>query len=53
MPGNQRALFVNEHRDGEAKFTDRGRDLLYLLVGMRSSVECVGDESFVSGQRST
>jgi hypothetical protein len=44
MPGNKRALFVDEHRDGPAPFADRGRDLLYLLVGMRSSVACVGDE---------
>jgi hypothetical protein len=35
MPSNQRALFVDEHRVGEAKFTDRGSDLLYLIVGMR------------------
>ena len=26
MPGDQRTLFVNEHRVGEAKFADRGRD---------------------------
>jgi hypothetical protein len=44
MPANQRALLVNEHRVSEAKFADRGRDLLYLLVGMRSSVAGVGNE---------
>jgi hypothetical protein len=35
MPGNQRALFVDEHRDGPAPFTDRGGDLCYLLVTCR------------------
>src|ERR1700720_861510 len=30
MPGDQRTLFVNEHRVGEAKFADRGSDLRYL-----------------------
>jgi hypothetical protein len=44
MPGDQRILFVNEHRVGEAKFADRGSDLRYLLVGMRASIPGVGDK---------
>src|SRR6202040_3319543 len=44
MPGDQRTLFVNEHRVGEAKFADRGRDLRYLLVAMSASISGVWDQ---------
>ena len=44
MPGNQRALFVDEHRDGPAPFPNRGRDLRYLLVGMRSGIAGTRDQ---------
>jgi hypothetical protein len=44
MPGDQRTLFVNEHRVGETKFADRCGDLRYLLVGMSASIASVGDQ---------
>src|ERR1700732_4774583 len=44
MAGNQRALFVDQHRVGEAKFTDRGSDLGYLLVAMSASISGVWDQ---------
>jgi hypothetical protein len=37
-------MFVDEHRDGPAPLTNRGRDLRYLLVGMRSSIAGIRDE---------
>ena len=44
MPGDQRTLFVNEHRVGEAKFADRGSDLRYLLVAMSASIPGIRDQ---------
>ena len=44
MPGDQRTLFVNEHRVGEAKFADRGSDLRYLLVAMSASISGIRDQ---------
>src|SRR6201986_3354742 len=37
-------LFVDQHRVGEAKFTDRGGDLRDLLVAVRARVSGVGDQ---------
>jgi hypothetical protein len=44
MPGNQRSLFVDKHRHGEAKFADRGSDLRDLLVAMSASISGVWDQ---------
>ena len=44
MPGDQRTLFVDEHRVGEAKFADRGGDLCHLFGGMSASISGVWDQ---------
>jgi hypothetical protein len=44
VPRNQRALFVNEYRDGEAKFADRGSDLRHLFGGMSARVAGIGNQ---------
>jgi hypothetical protein len=42
--GDNAVLFVDQHRVGEAKFADRGRDLRDLLVAVRARVSGVGDQ---------
>jgi hypothetical protein len=44
VSSNQRALFIDEHRDGPAPLADRGGDLRHLLVGMSACIAGVGDE---------
>ena len=38
VAGDNAVLFVDQHRVGEAKFTDRGGDLRDLLVAVRARV---------------
>ena len=35
---------VDEHRDGPTPFTNRGGNLLYLVLRMRSGIACVGNQ---------
>ena len=44
MPGYERPLFVDEHRDGEAKFADRGGDSRYLFGRMRAGIAGIGNQ---------
>ena len=44
VSSNQRALFIDEHRDGPAPLADRGGDLRHLFGSMSARIAGVEDQ---------